>query len=247
MEDDVGELGFLGLVDEIGSAQAVRPIRMSSGPSFRNEKPRSGSSICIEDTPISSTTRSACASPSVGQLRVEVAEAARDRAAGALRPRRRVPAPPAIAERITIDADHAQVRLGGEHGPGIAAGAEGPVDDEAARGDEGGQHLGQQHRDVAASRSRSRIAVQDPAGGIFRRPRRSWVPHLRRIGRRRRGRGARRGRGESARASHGAWARPRHRGTDGFGIRIALRPKPHPDGTCIAAERPAIRKSPLTG
>ena len=31
-------------------------MRMSSGPSFMNEKPRSASSSCIEETPISSTT-----------------------------------------------------------------------------------------------------------------------------------------------------------------------------------------------
>ena len=42
-------------------------MRMSSGPSPWNEKPRSGSSSCIEETPMSSTTPSAGAKP--GRLR----------------------------------------------------------------------------------------------------------------------------------------------------------------------------------
>jgi len=37
------------------------PMRMSSGPSKRNEKPRAGSSICGEDTPRSSATPSTAA------------------------------------------------------------------------------------------------------------------------------------------------------------------------------------------
>ncbi len=39
------------------------PMRMSSGPSFWKEKPRSGRSICIDETPMSRTTPSAGANP----------------------------------------------------------------------------------------------------------------------------------------------------------------------------------------
>ena len=63
-------------------------MRMSSGPSARKEKPRSASSICIEETPMSSTTPSA----SVGMLRRDArtapapASAVRPHAASSARP-----------------------------------------------------------------------------------------------------------------------------------------------------------------
>ena len=44
-------------------------MRMSSGPSSRNEKPRSASSSCIEDTPRSSTTPSTAAWPNFSATR----------------------------------------------------------------------------------------------------------------------------------------------------------------------------------
>ena len=47
------------------------PIRMSSGPSRRNEKPRSAWSSCIEETPTSITTPSTASRPS---LRTDVGE-----------------------------------------------------------------------------------------------------------------------------------------------------------------------------
>ena len=46
-----------------------RPMRMSSGPSSRNEKPRGASSSCIEDTPRSSTTPSTAAWPNFSATR----------------------------------------------------------------------------------------------------------------------------------------------------------------------------------
>jgi hypothetical protein len=39
------------------------PMRMSRGPSKRKEKPRAGSSICGEETPISSVTPSTSVTP----------------------------------------------------------------------------------------------------------------------------------------------------------------------------------------
>ncbi len=56
---DADEIGDLGAIDDIGGGNTVEAdMRMSSGPFFWKEKPRSASSICIEETPISSTTPS---------------------------------------------------------------------------------------------------------------------------------------------------------------------------------------------
>ncbi len=54
------------------------PMRMSSGPSRRNEKPRSAWSSCMEETPTSSTTPSAGAKPVARAMRVEIGEAPLD-------------------------------------------------------------------------------------------------------------------------------------------------------------------------
>src|SRR6476469_2564893 len=48
----------------------VGSIRMSSGPSKRNEKPRPGSSICGDDTPRSSRTPLTCVMPSEASVAV---------------------------------------------------------------------------------------------------------------------------------------------------------------------------------
>ncbi len=61
-EQQIGQVGFVERVDEIGGSLALPAIRMSSGPSRMKEKPRSASSSCIDETPISSTT------PSTGRL-----------------------------------------------------------------------------------------------------------------------------------------------------------------------------------
>ena len=63
------------------TSAAVGPagdMRMSSGPSPWNEKPRSGSSSCIEETPMSSTTPSTGAKPCVAAIAIQFAEAAFD-------------------------------------------------------------------------------------------------------------------------------------------------------------------------
>ena len=51
-------------------------MRMSSGPSARNEKPRAGSSSWNDETPRSSTTPSSAVHAGVGQQRQHVAELA---------------------------------------------------------------------------------------------------------------------------------------------------------------------------
>ena len=63
MEEDVGEIRIVFRVDDVGGGRSAFPMRMSSGPSLWNEKPRSGSSSCMEETPMSSTTPSAGAKP----------------------------------------------------------------------------------------------------------------------------------------------------------------------------------------
>jgi hypothetical protein len=60
--DDGGEIAFAGVRDDVGRARAVAPMRMSSGPSSRKEKPRAASSSCIDETPRSNTTPSTAAS-----------------------------------------------------------------------------------------------------------------------------------------------------------------------------------------
>jgi hypothetical protein len=61
--DDVGDLGFVGLVEEVGGARPSWLMRMSSGPSAWKEKPRSAWSSCMEETPISSVTPSTASTP----------------------------------------------------------------------------------------------------------------------------------------------------------------------------------------
>ena len=61
--DDVGEIAFRRARHDIGRVGPACPIRMSSGPSRRNEKPRPAWSSCIEDTPTSITTPSTPSTP----------------------------------------------------------------------------------------------------------------------------------------------------------------------------------------
>ena len=107
-------------------------MRMSSGPSLRNEKPRSAWSSCIDDTPMSSTTPS---------TRVEALRAARSR-----RDRRSGPAPASggswtwrpARRRRRSHRDRGRWRrrcccgCGIEDGARVAAGAERAVDEGAA-------------------------------------------------------------------------------------------------------------------
>ena len=56
---DDSEVALGGRGHDIGRGRARRePMRMSSGPSWRKENPRSASSSCIEETPRSKTTPS---------------------------------------------------------------------------------------------------------------------------------------------------------------------------------------------
>ena len=100
-------------------------MRMSSGPSARKEKPRSAWSICIEETPMSSTTPSTLSTCSSS---VEN---------GAWTSRSRPPdcclqrAPGRDRIRIAVDGDDRGA--GRQDGARVAAGAERAVDDDLAR------------------------------------------------------------------------------------------------------------------
>ena len=107
------------------------PMRMSSGPSSRNEKPRSASSSCIEDTPRSSTT------PSTGVVAEFLARRDRARrsaprpASAGRRPPATRPAPRATAlwsRSMPMTCASAAARIARR----VAAGAEGAVDIDAA-------------------------------------------------------------------------------------------------------------------
>src|SRR5579862_9465878 len=85
------------------------PMRMSSGPSRRNEKPRAASSICIDETPTSNTIPSIV--PALGLF--DQAGALGDRAL------------------IAIDADDAGTG-GRQNRLRVAAGAESRIDVKSA-------------------------------------------------------------------------------------------------------------------
>ena len=86
-EDDVGQRGLVEPRDEVGGALALAsPCACRAAPSARNEKPRSASSSCIDDTPMSSTTPSTWAKPRSAATRVELARSG-PRPASAGRPR----------------------------------------------------------------------------------------------------------------------------------------------------------------
>ena len=107
------------------------PIRMSSGPSRRNEKPRSAWSSCIEETPISITTPSTASWPCARADLGEIGEAVLDQhqpAVGADRPDRNPRRSPMRSRSMPITCVAGDV----ENGAAVAAGAEGRVDIDAA-------------------------------------------------------------------------------------------------------------------
>ena len=117
MEENVGELRFFGLVDHVGGAGPafgpVADMRMSSGPSAWKEKPRAGSSSCIEETPMSSTTPSAGAKPASPAMRSSSPKrpsTSVSRPVALLDER----GPAAIAVRVAVDAEHARAGRGGQ-------------------------------------------------------------------------------------------------------------------------------------
>ena len=103
------------------------PMRMSSGPSSRNEKPRSAWSSCIDETPRSNTTPSTAASPAIDCKLANRSSTNSSRpCACATRS-----APAGDRALIAIDADHACARRL-QNGARISAGAESGVDIDAA-------------------------------------------------------------------------------------------------------------------
>ena len=134
------------------------PIRMSSGPPWRNEKPRSAWSSCIEDTPTSITTPSTEETPCAAQTSarwekrsshqrepasrlIHQIESAQDRGA------------------VAVDADHAG-SLDVEDGAAVAAGPEGGVDiDPAVAGAKHLDGLAAEHGNMTRS---SRIHAPAP-------------------------------------------------------------------------------------
>ena len=117
--------------DDVGRARRrTAPIRMSSGPSRRNEKPRPASSSCIDETPRSNTTPSTVSWPrpraTSSRLEKRSSTSVRRPAAALTRS-----APECNRLLIAIDADHPAVR-GSENGAGIAAGAECRIDVDGA-------------------------------------------------------------------------------------------------------------------
>ena len=81
------------------------PIRMSSGPSRRNEKPRSAWSSCIEDTPTSITTPSTAEALRGADLG-EIGEAVLDQRQPAARPIDQIEAA-GNRRAVAVDADDA--------------------------------------------------------------------------------------------------------------------------------------------
>ena len=106
------------------------PIRMSSGPSSRNEKPRAAVSSCIDDTPMSITTPSTVAAPCAARNLGEMGETIFDQREPAAGSRDEAGA---CGNRgaVAIDSDHAGIG-GVEDSFCVAARAEGRVEVDAA-------------------------------------------------------------------------------------------------------------------
>ena len=150
--EDVRELPLVRLVDDVGgaSASADGSMRMSSGASAAYEKPRSGRSSCIDETPRSSRTASARTPfPARPSSTCENSPWSRraltdGRAAEALEVRR--------DRRVAVDRD--QLPLAAQPPDeqlGVAARAEGAVDDRLARPRvERGEHLVGEDGDVVS-------------------------------------------------------------------------------------------------
>ena len=106
------------------------PIRMSSGPPRRKEKPRSAWSSCIEETPTSITTPSTASIPCRAQTSARSGKAVFDQHEPAIGA---VDEIETISDRaaVAVDADHP--RCGNfQDRPAVAAGAKGGVDIDAA-------------------------------------------------------------------------------------------------------------------
>ncbi len=86
------------------------PMRMSSGPSSRNEKPRSASSSCIEDTPRSSTTPSTAAWPNFSATRSSSEKRVLDQRQP---PAGRLDQTGAVRDRALVAVDADDLRIGG--------------------------------------------------------------------------------------------------------------------------------------
>ena len=138
------------------------PIRMSSGPPSRNEKPRSAWSSCIEETPTSITTPSTAAAPCAAQTSARLEKRSSTRVS---RPSGPVDQIEAAGNRrpVAVDADDPGSR-DIEDRAAVAAGAEGGVDiDAAVAGSEHLDRLAAENGDMAW-RSRAHA----PAPGVFR-------------------------------------------------------------------------------
>ncbi len=137
------------------------PIRMSSGPPSRNEKPRSAWSSCIEETPTSITTPSTAAAPSAAQTSARLEKRSSTRVS---RPSDRSTRsnPPVIADR-SRSMPMTRVPAIFEDRAAVAAGAEGRVDiDAAVTGSEHLDRLAAENGDMAW-RSRAHA----PAPSVF--------------------------------------------------------------------------------
>ena len=109
-------------------------MRMSSGPSKRKLKPRSGVSICGDETPRSSSRPVILRDAALGQRRRQLREAgvhdleARVGDRVGARPGRR------DGDRVAVDADHARARAQARQQLArVPAAAEGAVDIDAVR------------------------------------------------------------------------------------------------------------------
>ena len=160
--NDIGEFclwrGVLTMSAAVGPSA---PMRMSSGPSCAKEKPRSGWSSCMEDTPRSSVTPSTRVEALAGGDRFHLAVAAEHghEPARICFGKR---AAQAKGFRIAIDGDDLAVgRI--ENGLRIAAGAERAVDDDlAVLGLKRGQDLGEHHGNVAGRSASGSRCCRDP-------------------------------------------------------------------------------------
>ena len=126
-------------------------MRMSSGPSKRKEKPRSASSICIDDTPMSSTTPSTaatCSSRCENDACTSLSFPADDASSCA-----------AGGDRIGIAVDRDDCGAARQDCSGVAARAEGGVDDRLSLGGrKRGKDFGKENRNVAGrSANRGRV------------------------------------------------------------------------------------------
>ena len=121
--DDAGEVALVVGVDDIGADGPRCDMRMSSGPSCMKEKPRSASSICGEEMPISSMM------PSTASMPAPASSSAISLKRPARKPKRapHSAAKGARAGRVRVTVDGEETAVGGlQHGTGIAAGAKVP-------------------------------------------------------------------------------------------------------------------------